>query len=216
MPVDGDGNDRLDQDELSRLLQSIGQPPLSSKEQALVFINQKQSLRWHDFVDRLLLSRSSDLRGSISSLRCTPQVLVIFAGVLNLGNADARGTLARESQQFITGDFVTQFLGNQGCGIGTHGLQHLLFERRISRDMSKKLLELVRAHAVLDVVLILTGLVVPLVLTQADWEGPLLSGARLSINLAGSDPGLSFSDAPACGAELLSMRSMSFALACLN
>jgi len=56
MPVDGDGNDRLDQDELSRLLQSIGQPPLTSKEQSLVFVNGKQSLSWHDFVDRLLLS----------------------------------------------------------------------------------------------------------------------------------------------------------------
>ena len=56
MPVDGDGNDCLDQDELSRLLQSIGQPPLTSKEQSLVFINEKQSLSWHDFVDRLLLS----------------------------------------------------------------------------------------------------------------------------------------------------------------
>ena len=56
MPVDRNGNDRLDQDELSRLLQSIGQPPLTSKEQALVFSHQTQSLSWHDFVDRLLLS----------------------------------------------------------------------------------------------------------------------------------------------------------------
>ena len=58
MPVDSNGNDRLDQDELDRLLQSIGQGPLTSKEQALVFANQQQSLSWHDFVDRLLLSRT--------------------------------------------------------------------------------------------------------------------------------------------------------------
>ena len=56
MPIDSNGNDRLDQDELDRLLQSIGQPPLTTKEQALVFINQQQSLSWHDFIDRLLLS----------------------------------------------------------------------------------------------------------------------------------------------------------------
>ena len=56
MPVDSNGNDRLDQDELGLLLQSIGQAPLTSKEQALVFANKQQSLSWHDFVDRLLLS----------------------------------------------------------------------------------------------------------------------------------------------------------------
>ena len=56
MPVDTNGNDRLDPDELDRLLTSIGQPALTSKEQALVFMNQEQSLSWHDFVDRLLLS----------------------------------------------------------------------------------------------------------------------------------------------------------------
>ena len=56
MPVDANGNDRLDQDELARLLKSIGQAPLTAGEQALVFRNQQQSLSWHDFVDRLLLS----------------------------------------------------------------------------------------------------------------------------------------------------------------
>jgi Ca2+-binding EF-hand superfamily protein len=56
MPLDTNGNDRLDQEELNRLLQSIGQPPLTAKEQALVSINDQQSLSWHDFVDRLLLS----------------------------------------------------------------------------------------------------------------------------------------------------------------
>ena len=94
--------------------------------------------------------------------RCAPDLLVIFTGVLNLGDADARGTLAGEPQQFIAGDFITQFLGNQGRSIGAHGLQHLLPERRISGDVSKKLPELVRAHAVGEVVLILTGLALPL------------------------------------------------------
>lgn len=93
--------------------------------------------------------------------RCAPDHLVISPGVLNLGDADAGGTLAGEPQQFIAGDFITQFLGNQGRSIGAHGLQHLLPERRISGDVSKKLPELVRAHAVGDVVPILPGLVFP-------------------------------------------------------
>ena len=80
---------------------------------------------------------------------------MILPGVLNLGDADAGGTLAREPQQFIAGDLITQFLGNQGRSIGAHGLQHLLPERRISGDVSKKLPELVRAHAVGNVVQIL-------------------------------------------------------------
>ena len=82
--------------------------------------------------------------------------------MLNLGDADARGTLAGEPQQFIAGDLVAQFLGNQGRSIGAHGLQHLLPERRISGDVSKKLPELVRAHAAGDVESILPGLVFPL------------------------------------------------------
>ena len=94
--------------------------------------------------------------------RCAPDPLVIFPGVLNLGDADAGGTLAGEPQQFISGDFITQFLGNQGRSIGAHGLQHLLPERRISGDVSKKLPELVRAHAAGDVLLILTALLLSL------------------------------------------------------
>ena len=93
--------------------------------------------------------------------RRAPALLVIFPGVLNLGDADAGGTLAGEPKQFIAGDFITQFLGNQGRSIGTHRLQHLLPEGRISGDVSKKLPELVRAHAVGDVVTILPRLVLP-------------------------------------------------------
>ena len=93
--------------------------------------------------------------------RCAPDPLVIFPGVLNLGDADAGGALAGEPQQFIAGDLVAQFLGNQCRSIGAHGLQHLLPEGRISGDVSKKLPELVRAHAVGGVVPILSGLVFP-------------------------------------------------------
>ena len=93
--------------------------------------------------------------------RRAPVPLVIFPGVLNLGDADAGGTLAGEPQQFIAGDFITQFLGNQGRSIGTHGLQHLLPEGGISGDVRKKLPELVRAHTVRGVVPILPRLVLP-------------------------------------------------------
>ena len=89
-------------------------------------------------------------------------VLVVFAGMLNLGDADARGTLAGEPQQFIAGHFVAQLLGNQGRSVGTHGLQHLFLEGRISGDVSKKLPELVRAHLAWDIGLILAGLIFPL------------------------------------------------------
>ena len=95
--------------------------------------------------------------------RRAPALLVIFPGVLNLGDADARGALAGEPQQFIAGDFIAQFLGNQGRSIGTHGLQHLLPERRISGDVSKKLPELIRTHAARAFELILTDLVLTLV-----------------------------------------------------
>ena len=52
--------------------------------------------------------------------------LVVFARVLDLGDAHARGALACEAQQFIAGDFVAQLLGNQGRSVGTHSLEHLL------------------------------------------------------------------------------------------
>ena len=71
-----------------------------------------------------LVSESSYVLGA----RQVPVPLVILPGVLNLGDADAGGTLAGEPQQFIAGDLITQFLGNQGRSIGAHGLQHLLPE----------------------------------------------------------------------------------------
>ena len=54
-PGDADGDDRLDPGELARLLRSIGQPPLSSDEQQLVFGTSGEKLSWRTFVDRLLL-----------------------------------------------------------------------------------------------------------------------------------------------------------------
>ena len=101
-------------------------------------------------------------RISIDPEAMLQSLLVIFPGVLNLGDADARGTLAGEPKQFIAGDFITEFLGNQGRSIGTHSLQNLLPKGGISGNVSKKLPELVRAHAVGDVVLILPRLVLPL------------------------------------------------------
>jgi urea transporter len=55
MPADADGNDRLDGEELERLLRSIGQPPLTIPEQQLVFGPEGSGLSWRGFVDRLLL-----------------------------------------------------------------------------------------------------------------------------------------------------------------
>jgi hypothetical protein len=53
-------------------------------------------------------------------------------------------------------------LGDQGRSIGTDSLQHLLLQRVISGDVSKKLPELVRTHAAGTVLLILNGLALPL------------------------------------------------------
>ena len=56
MPADADGNDGLDADELRRLLRSIGQEPLSSTEERLLFGLNGSPLTWRSFVDRLLLT----------------------------------------------------------------------------------------------------------------------------------------------------------------
>ena len=92
----------------------------------------------------------------------TPAVLVVFARVLNLGDAHARGTFAGEPQQFVAGDLVAQLLGDQCRCIGAHGLQHLLLQGGISGDVSKKLPELVRAHAAGAIERILPALALPL------------------------------------------------------
>jgi hypothetical protein len=56
MPVDANGNDRLDPAELRRLLGSVGEPPLSAEEETAVFGQSAQGLSWRQFVDRLLLT----------------------------------------------------------------------------------------------------------------------------------------------------------------
>jgi len=56
MPADADGDDRLDAEELRRLLRSIDQPPLSPGEEQRVFGAAGQALSWRGFVDRLLLT----------------------------------------------------------------------------------------------------------------------------------------------------------------
>jgi hypothetical protein len=56
MPADADGDDRLDAEELRRLLRSIDQPPLSPGEEQRVFGAAGQPLSWRGFVDRLLLT----------------------------------------------------------------------------------------------------------------------------------------------------------------
>ena len=92
-----------------------------------------------------------------------PAVLVVFARVLNLGDADARCAFAGEPQQFIARDFVAQLLGDQGGSIGTDGLDYLLLRGWISCNVSKKLPELIRTHAAGSVELILTCLLLTLV-----------------------------------------------------
>jgi hypothetical protein len=56
IPVDADGDDRLDPGEMDRLLSSIGQPPLNRLEQQAVFGPALSGLTWHAFFDRLLLT----------------------------------------------------------------------------------------------------------------------------------------------------------------
>jgi Ca2+-binding EF-hand superfamily protein len=56
MPADADGDDCLDAEELRRLLQSIGQQPLSASEEKLVFGASGMPLSWRGFVDTLLLT----------------------------------------------------------------------------------------------------------------------------------------------------------------
>ena len=56
IPVDADGDDRLDPGEMDRLLSSIGQPPLNRLEQRAVFGPERSGLTWHAFFDRLLLT----------------------------------------------------------------------------------------------------------------------------------------------------------------
>ncbi|MEA5443147.1 urea transporter [Cyanobium gracile UHCC 0281] len=56
IPVDADGDERLDPSEMDRLLRSIGQPSLNHREQRAVFGPGMAGLSWQAFFDRLLLT----------------------------------------------------------------------------------------------------------------------------------------------------------------
>jgi urea transporter/Ca2+-binding EF-hand superfamily protein len=56
IPVDADGDERLDPGEMDRLLRSIGQPPLNRREQRAVFGSGMDGLSWQALFDRLLLT----------------------------------------------------------------------------------------------------------------------------------------------------------------
>jgi Ca2+-binding EF-hand superfamily protein len=56
LPVDANGDERLDPSEMDRLLRSIGQPSLNHREQRAVFGPGMAGLSWQAFFDRLLLT----------------------------------------------------------------------------------------------------------------------------------------------------------------
>ena len=56
LPVDGNGNDRLDPAELRRLLTSVGERPLNATEESALFARSPGGLSWRQFVDKLLLT----------------------------------------------------------------------------------------------------------------------------------------------------------------
>lgn len=56
LPVDANGDDRLDPAELRRLLTSVGVPPLAVAEERALFARSPRGLSWRQFVDRLLLT----------------------------------------------------------------------------------------------------------------------------------------------------------------
>jgi urea transporter/Ca2+-binding EF-hand superfamily protein len=55
LPVDADGDDRLERREIDRLFASIGQPVLSPAEARRLMGDAEGSLTWEGFIDRLLL-----------------------------------------------------------------------------------------------------------------------------------------------------------------
>lgn len=63
VPIDADGDERLDSAEIDRLLRSVGQEKLQAAEKQALFHrgagrdqNNQGSLSWKQFLDRLLLS----------------------------------------------------------------------------------------------------------------------------------------------------------------
>jgi hypothetical protein len=56
LPVDANGDDRLDPAELRRLLASVGVRPLNTEEESFLFSRSPDGLSWLQFVDHLLLA----------------------------------------------------------------------------------------------------------------------------------------------------------------
>jgi Ca2+-binding EF-hand superfamily protein len=56
LPVDANGDDRLDPAELRRLLASVGERPLNAEEESFLFSRSPDGLSWQQFVDHLLLT----------------------------------------------------------------------------------------------------------------------------------------------------------------
>ena len=56
LPVDANGDDRLDPAELRRLLASVGVSPLNAEEESFLFSRSPDGLSWIQFVDQLLLT----------------------------------------------------------------------------------------------------------------------------------------------------------------
>ena len=56
LPVDANGDDRLDPAELRRLLASVGVSPLNAEEESFIFSRSPDGLSWLQFVDQLLLT----------------------------------------------------------------------------------------------------------------------------------------------------------------
>jgi Ca2+-binding EF-hand superfamily protein len=56
LPVDANGDDRLERREIDRLFVSIGQPILSPAEAERLLGHAEHSLTWEGFIDRLLLA----------------------------------------------------------------------------------------------------------------------------------------------------------------
>ena len=56
IPMDTNGDDQLEPNELDRLLRSVGQTNLTSAETTLVYANHPEGLSWRQWIDQLLLA----------------------------------------------------------------------------------------------------------------------------------------------------------------
>ena len=56
IPMDANGDDHLEPNELDRLLRSLGQTNLTSAETNLVYADHPEGLSWRQWIDQLLLA----------------------------------------------------------------------------------------------------------------------------------------------------------------